>query len=135
MYKYFYKFPKDHENEYQKRLESPNLEVLDLKIKPYKHNEYFNLYYVPTSEIINLVSSIEKNNSNLMKLTNNLPNVATESLHQDIIVNELYSTNQIEGIKSNKQEIVRSMREFKANPKKDIRFKNCLLYTSPSPRD
>ncbi|PNY88469.1 Fic family protein, partial [Staphylococcus capitis subsp. urealyticus] len=62
MYKYFYKFPKDHENEYQKRLESPNLEVLDLKIKPYKHNKYFNLYYVPTSEIINLVSSIEKNN-------------------------------------------------------------------------
>ncbi|MCE3400187.1 Fic family protein, partial [Staphylococcus aureus] len=47
-------------------------------------------------------------------------------LHQDIIVNELYSTNQIEGIKSNKQEIVRSMREFKANPKKDIRFKNML---------
>ncbi|WP_231469386.1 Fic family protein [Staphylococcus sp. TE8] len=126
MYKYFYKFPKDHENEYQKRLESPNLEVLDLKIKPYKLNEYFNLYYVPTSEIINLVSSIEKNNSNFTNLLNTLPNVATESLHRDIIVNELYSTNQIEGIKSNKQEIVRSMREFKANPKKDIRFKNML---------
>lgn len=126
MYKYFYKFPKDHENEYQKRLESPNLEVLDLKIKPYKLNEYFNLYYVPTSEIINLVSSIEKNNSNFTNLLNTLPNVATESLHRDIIVNELYSTNQIEGIKSNKQEIVRSMREFKANLKKDIRFKNML---------
>ena len=118
MYKYFYKFPKDYENEYQKRLESPTAEVLDFKIKPYKHNEYFNLYYVPTSEILNLVYSIEKNNSNLMKLTNNLPNVATESLHQDIIVNELYSTNQIEGIKSNKQEIVRSVRELKENPKK-----------------
>ncbi|MGX0704858.1 Fic family protein [Staphylococcus capitis] len=126
MYKYFYKFPKDYENEYQKRLESPTAEVLDFKIKPYKHNEYFNLYYVPTSEILNLVYSIEKNNSNLMKLTNNLPNVATESLHQDIIVNELYSTNQIEGIKSNKQEIVRSVRELKENPKKDIRFKSML---------
>lgn len=126
MYKNFYKFSKDHENEYQKRLESPNVEVLDLKIKPYKHNEYFNLYYVPTSEIINLVSSIEKNNSNFTNLLNTLPNVATESLHRDIIVNELYSTNQIDGIKSNKQEIVRSMREFKANPKKDIRFKNML---------
>lgn len=126
LYKYFYKFPKDHENEYKKRLESPTVEVLDLKIKPYKHNEYFNLYYVPTSEILDLVYSIEKNNSNLMKLTNNLPDVAAESLHQDIIVNELYSTNQIEGIKSNKQEIVRNLRELKENPKKDIRFKNML---------
>ncbi|WP_228458745.1 hypothetical protein [Staphylococcus capitis] len=122
MYKNFYKFSKDHENEYQKRLESPNVEVLDLKIKPYKHNEYFNLYYVPTSEIINLVSSIEKNNSNFTNLLNTLPNVATESLHRDIIVNELYSTNQIEGIKSNKQEIVRSMREFKANLKGARKF-------------
>ena len=112
------------------------MEVLDLKIKPYKHNEYFNLYYVPTSEIINLVSSIEKNNSNFTNLLNTLPNVATESLHRDIIVNELYSTNQIEGIKSNKQEIVRSSREFKANPKgqenliEDLEIKTQLDYAN-----
>lgn len=53
-----------------------------------------------------------------MKLTSNLPDVATKSLHQDIIVNELYYTNQIEGINSNKQEIVQSMKELKENPKR-----------------
>lgn len=126
MYKYFYKFPKEHENEYKKRFESPSAEILELKIRPYRHNELYNLYYIPTSEILNLVYTIEKNNSNLVKLTSNLPDVATKSLHQDIIVNELYYTNQIEGINSNKQEIVQSMKELKENPKKDIRFKSML---------
>ena len=60
MYKYFYKFPKEHENEYKKRFESPSAEILELKIRPYRHNELYNLYYIPTSEILNLVYTIEK---------------------------------------------------------------------------
>ena len=46
MYKYFYKFPKEHENEYKKRFESPSAEILELKIRPYRHNELYNLYYI-----------------------------------------------------------------------------------------
>ena len=60
-----------------------------------------------------------------MKLTSNLPDVLAKSLHQDIIVNELYYTNQIEGINSNKQEIVQSMKELKENPKKIYDLKVC----------
>ena len=56
----FINFLKEHENEYKKRFESPSAEILELKIRPYRHNELYNLYYIPTSEILNLVYTIEK---------------------------------------------------------------------------
>ncbi|MDQ7156734.1 Fic family protein, partial [Staphylococcus warneri] len=126
MYKYFYKYPQKYKNEYDKRINAPNVELLDFTIKPYNTTEKFNLYYIPTSKILNLVNDIEKNNSKLIEHTINLPEAATESLHKDIIVNELFSTNQIEGVKSSKQEIVNSMKEIKENPKKVVRFKSML---------
>ncbi|PTH32395.1 Fic family protein [Staphylococcus arlettae] len=126
MYKFFYKNPQEYEKEYEKRMNAPNVELLELKIRPYKSNAEFELYYIPTSKILNLVNDIEKNNSKLIEHTINLPEAATESLHKDIIVNELFSTNQIEGVKSSKQEIVHSMKEIKENPKKTVRFKSML---------
>lgn len=126
MYKCFYKYPQKYKNEYDKRINAPNVELLDFTIKPYNTTEKFNLYYIPTSKILNLVNDIEKNNSKLIEHTINLPEAATESLHKDIIVNELFSTNQIEGVKSSKQEIVNSMKEIKENPKKVVRFKSML---------
>ncbi|PTH63209.1 Fic family protein, partial [Staphylococcus arlettae] len=99
MYKFFYKNPQEYEKEYEKRMNAPNVELLELKIRPYKSNAEFELYYIPTSKILNLVNDIEKNNSKLIEHTINLPEAATESLHKDIIVNELFSTNQIEGVK------------------------------------
>ncbi|NWK84250.1 Fic family protein [Staphylococcus sp. GSSP0090] len=126
MYKIFYKNPHGYEKEYKKRINAPNVELLDLTIKPYRTNAEFVLYYIPTSKMLNLVQEIEKNNSKLIEYTMNLPEAATESLHKDIIVNELFSTNQIEGVKSSKQEIVHSMKEIKENPKKAVRFKSML---------
>ncbi|GGA83986.1 hypothetical protein [Staphylococcus muscae] len=112
MYKIFYKKPHFFEEEYNKRLTAPNAELINLTIKPYKTKDKYQLYYIPTSKILNLVIDIEKNNSKLLEYTSNLPEVATDSLHKDMIVNELFSTNQIEGVKSSKQEIVNSMKEI-----------------------
>lgn len=126
MYKYFYKYPKEFEKELNVRLNNPNVEILDLKIKPFKSSDSFNLYYILTSKIKNLIDDIDKNNSTIAKLITNLPEIATQSLHQELIVNELFSTNQIEGIKCSKQEILNSIKHIKENPKMNTRFKSML---------
>ncbi|WP_256605067.1 Fic family protein [Staphylococcus caprae] len=126
MYKYFYKYPKEFEKELNIRLNDPNVEILDLKIKPFKSSDSFNLYYILTSKIKNLIDDIDKNNSTIAKLITNLPEIATQSLHQELIVNELFSTNQIEGIKCSKQEILNSIKHIKENPKMNTRFKSML---------
>ncbi|MCI2953821.1 Fic family protein [Staphylococcus caprae] len=126
MYKYFYKYPKEFEKELNIRLNDPNVEILDLKIKPFKSSDSFNLYYILTSKIKNLIDDIDKNNSTIAKLITNLPEIVTQSLHQELIVNELFSTNQIEGIKCSKQEILNSIKHIKENPKMNTRFKSML---------
>lgn len=129
MYKLFYKMNnKERQEEYSKRINSPNVEIINFIIKPYKSSEKYNLYYIPTSQILNLVKEIEKNNAKLILHIINLPNVATKSLHQDIIVNELMSTNQIEGVKSSKEEFVQSMKEINDKSKKvtKTRFKSMV---------
>ncbi|WP_259339711.1 Fic family protein, partial [Staphylococcus succinus] len=126
MHKYHYKEPKKVETEYQRRISSVNTQILDLTIKPHKSSKQFNLYFVPTLTILSLVSKIERYNSLLKELSFPLPDGAKESLHDDIIVNELFSTNQIEGVKSTKKEIVQSMREIKEKYTKKPRFHSML---------
>lgn len=126
MHKYHYKEPKTVEKEYQRRIASVNTQLLDLTIKPHKSSKQFNLYFVPTLTILSLVSKIERYNSLLKELSFPLPDGAKESLHDDIIANELFSTNQIEGVKSTKKEIVQSMREIKEKHTKKPRFHSML---------
>lgn len=126
MHKFHYKHSNDVEKEFKKRMESTNIEKLDLTICPFRSNKNLNLYFIPTLYTMNLVNNIEKNNSLLRELSLLLPDGAKESLHDDIIANELFSTNQIEGIKSSKKEIVQSMREIKERNPKKPRFYSML---------
>ena len=73
-----------------------------------------------------LVNKIEKYSSLLRELSILLPEGAKESLYDDIIANELFSTNQIEGIKSSKMEIVQSMKSIRENDHKKPRFYSML---------
>ncbi|MEB6277476.1 Fic family protein [Staphylococcus gallinarum] len=126
MHKYHYKYSKNVENEYIKRIEAPNVQKINLTIKPYKSGENLTLYFLPTLYTMKLVNKIEKYSSLLRELSILLPEGAKESLYDDIIANELLSTNQIEGIKSSKMEIVQSMKSIRENDHKKPRFYSML---------
>lgn len=126
MYKFFYKFPESWEREYKKRVHSPNAKVLDLSIKPKKSNENYKLYFIPTLSIMSLVVQIEKCNALLRELSFPLPIGAKESLQDEMVVNELYFSNQIENVKSTKKEIAKSMKVMKENNQKSPRFESML---------
>lgn len=126
MHKYHYKYSKNVENEYIKRIEAPDVQKINLTIKPYKSGKNLTLYFLPTLYTMKLVNKIEKYSSLLRELSILLPEGAKESLYDDIIANELFSTNQIEGIKSSKMEIVQSMKSIRENDHKKPRFYSML---------
>lgn len=102
----------------------------NLDIKPIDQPDKFELYYVPTNSTIELISEISKIDIVLENIYDNLPGLAQRNFFIDMLSQELQSTNELEGVRSSKEEIVKTTRKmlndntkFKIN--KD-RFKNVI---------
>ncbi len=84
---------------------------LQFTIKPIDQPKTFPLYYIPTNKLIKLINNIYKQDSLLNELLNNdLPPIARENFMFDCLIEELYHTNDLEGVKSSREEIIRSAR-------------------------
>ena len=94
------------EDEYIKRIENPSTFIIDLKINPIKRgnkilDKEYNLFYVNLMEHTLLQEIIIKNSNQI-----------------NLISNELYKTNKIEGIETVKSEIYSSLKDDKKSSKK-----------------
>lgn len=100
-----------------------------LQIKPISQSKIYELYYIPTMKTIDLISNISKSDIILMRLYDNLPNMAQKSFLVDILSSELHNTNLLEGVRSNKGEIVFTAKKA-LNPKLEsqefLRFFNAI---------
>lgn len=113
------------EKEYHKRLDSPALIETALKIYPYSQvkehriveNKY-PLFMTLLPEIYSKTEKIYRNSAYLKETLNNLPHIALEKLVFSQIVEEIQSTNEIEGVKSTLEEINEAINK----PKENIRF-------------
>ena len=79
-----------------------------LKIKPINQKEVFELYYVPTNYTINIIERIMLYDKTIENKYNNLPDIAKTKFLIDVVSNEIYNTNELEGVKSSKSEIALS---------------------------
>lgn len=79
-----------------------------LKIKPINQKEVFELYYVPTNYTINIIEKIMLYDKTIENKYNNLPDIAKTKFLIDVVSNEIYNTNELEGVKSSKSEIALS---------------------------
>lgn len=107
---------------YENRLVSENVEIFPLNIKPLHYPHDYPLYYLPTSNIIKLTTTIYKYNLEIMDLFNALPGIAQKNYIFDCIVEELQNTNEIEGVRSSREEIARSAKELSKGSKRKLRF-------------
>ncbi len=102
----------------------------NLEIKPIDQPDKFNLYYVPTNCTIELVSEISRLDVILENIYEGLPGLAQRNFFVDMLSMELQSTNELEGVRSSKEEIVRTTRKIiDENNKKgkiEARFKNVI---------
>lgn len=110
------------EEVFQERLNSEQTVKLPFHIKPINQPDTFNLYYIPTQKMIQLVTKVYKYDNQIDHLSNKLPRIAKENLIFELLVDELQHTNDLEGVRSTKEEIIRSARDVESNKHSARRF-------------
>ena len=121
--KLYYEDKNLYENTYASRFEFEETLRSGLFIKPYKHPNIYELYYVYNKDTANWIDQIRKNDNILREMEKDLPGVAKNSFLVDIISSELKSTNDLEGIESSKEELVETTRSrLLSNEAKGSRF-------------
>lgn len=121
--KVFYKEPEKYDFEYSRRISSYGTVRLPFNIKPYKSNQEFSCFYVNHSELDFLHDQILKQSKLIQEKINSLPEIAITQYIKTKLIDELLSTNEIEGVRSTKAEMktVIEIVVRKDNSKKNIR--------------
>lgn len=111
---------------YQNRISYDSACKLDIQIKPMNQPNLYPLYYIPTNKIINKISEAYKTSKQLEFIFMKLPDIAKNQFVMECLVEELFNTNELEGVKSSREEIARSAREVKLNRKNKNRFNSMI---------
>lgn len=133
MNKLFYELkPEGRKDKLKDRLNYDSVLVTNLQIKPMDQSNIFNLYYVPTMKTIDLIGKISKDDVILSQLYDKLPGIAKQRFIIDMLSEELYSSNTLEGVESTKGEIVNTTKEILNEENKnkininELRFSNVI---------
>lgn len=127
MYKIFHEKRQGEVQEiYRQRFNFDSTIHLGLYIKPMDQSSVYELYYVPTNEMVRMASDIHIISSQFQEAFNDLPPVAQNQFINECLVEELYNTNEIEGIRSTREEIARSTKEVMLNKKSKQRFESMI---------
>ncbi|MEQ7050681.1 Fic family protein [Paenibacillaceae sp. P-4] len=127
IYKLFHEKSMTEFNEiYQKRINYDTTERLGLYIKPMNQPYVYELYYVPTSEMIRMIHQLHVISREFETTFKQLPAVAQQQFIMECLVEELYNTNELEGIRSSREEIARSAKEVLFNRKTKQRFESMI---------
>lgn len=112
LFKIYYKDKSNYKNIYNSRLNFEATLRTNLVIKPYKTDEQYQLYYMYNNETATYLDRIRNNDNILNNLKDSLPGIAKNAFLVDIISNELTSSNDLEGIETNKEEIADTTRNI-----------------------
>lgn len=131
MYKLFYNLngEKERTKELQNRYNGQTTKKTKMDMKPIDQTNIFNIYYVPTENTMRLVSEVYKLDGELKLEDEKIPQVAKRHFLIELIASELFSTNEIEGVKSSKEEIVKTARNVLSKPEgkvNRVRFESVL---------
>lgn len=127
IYKY-YREIKDRiefEEFFSKRISGHSTVLLPFKIKPIGQQKEFQLYFIPTTKILELTAKIYKNDGELNYEYSQIPPIAQNKYVFECMIEELHNTNTLEGVRSSREEIVRSARLLEKKGK-NTRFSSMI---------
>jgi Fic family protein len=116
----------EFEQIYKIRFYFDSAKHLGLHIKPMNQSQTYELYYVPTNEMLKIISNIQWRAARLQETYKALPPVARNQFINECLVEELFNTNELEGIRSSREEIARSTKEVKLNKISNKRFESMI---------
>lgn len=99
---------------------------LDMYIKPINQPQSYELYYIPSNKMMELIANVYKISRDFNQTFDELPSVAKRQFVNECLVEELYNTNQLEGIRSTREEIAKSTKEIMLNKKTKKRFESMI---------
>lgn len=99
---------------------------LGLTIRPIDQPHEYELYYAPSNKMLSMVSQLYMISREFDNTFNKLPNVARRQFINECLVEEMYNTNELEGIRSSREEIARSTRDIVHNKKSKKRFESMI---------
>lgn len=121
LYEIYYKQNNEWFQEYQKRFNNLFAKHLDITIKEFNREKEFQLFYCHTEYIVTLQNKIMFDFLRLQKLFNLLPGAVIDQFLKSCMIEEIQSTNEIEGVRSTRQEIREAIfAQGKYNP--DVRL-------------
>lgn len=104
--KYFYQHTQEeYETEYIRRLEAPFTVHFNIPIHQYNRKSAYPVFLCYTGEILRLVEKFYKTYEQFLYTVNTVPPVVLYQFTRLSIVEEVKSTNDIEGVHSTKKEI------------------------------
>lgn len=104
--KYFYQHTQEeYETEYIRRLEAPFTVHFNIPIHQYNRKNAYPAFLCYTGEILRLVEKFYKTYEQFLYTVNTVPPVVLYQFTRLSIVEEVKSTNDIEGVRSTKKEI------------------------------
>lgn len=121
LYEIYYKQNNEWFPEYQKRFNNLFAKHLDITIKEFNREKEFQLFYCHTEYIVTLQNKIMFDFLRLQKLFTLLPGAGIDQFLKSCMIEEIQSTNEIEGVRSTRQEIREAIfAQGKYNP--DVRL-------------
>lgn len=108
--KFFYKYGSAaHIEEYEKRLSSYGTYHTNLQIMPFRKGKTVNhsepLFFVNVDKLVKLSEEVMMNSCKIQLAVKQLPPFAVEPYFHKLIINEAQSNNEIEGVRSTKEEL------------------------------
>lgn len=91
-----------------------------------KKNQRIPLYFMHNPHTTTLLSQIYRQDQRTRELVNQLPSLVQSALIRDILAEELFHTNEIEGVQSTKEQFVKSARLLEEKKEPTGRFTNLV---------
>lgn len=109
LYYIYYKEPDKWEVEYRTRFSSPFARQLPFVLRQYGRNAEHPAFFCYTEEIALLQDKIMGQFKEFMEIAGRLPGAAMEIYLHGSLIEEIKSTNDIEGVRSTRREIMEAM--------------------------
>lgn len=116
----------EFEQLYANRLSFDTACKLNIRIKPMNQPNSYPLFYIPTNQMLIQMSEVNKISKTLEDIFKELPEVAKDQFILECLVEELFNTNELEGVRSSREEIARSAKDIQLNKKNETRFNSMI---------
>lgn len=90
---------------YHSLFNAPTSRHINIEIKQYQASHGFSAFFYYTEEIVMLLTKMMEEQSKLVAITDALPKIALRHFTKSCLIEEIQSTNDIEGVHSTRKEI------------------------------